>query len=635
MSLPDMDLEAYLATVENVRRTESDQVLHEMSRSDVAGGGVISANAVQGIMDNLVTQMEGLNKQLTEARGEDSIKITPKDENIESLIVISAPSPHVTCTTNLLLPFESSTVAPITTSETVSEFLNRVTTRDNPTRTTFSNVIYTQTPTTTRNTEFGRTFQPINPINTAQVHRNRSETFTTSQFDIIQQQLSILTQTVSLLTVLVNSAQKPKLLEPKVNNYEHEQNLSDFLTYFEQYCEKRYPQSPDQWLRLLEKYLTGKFLRLYNVITKTVTDYTSVKNILLKWYNQEEKKRNENKLKKYHSAKRQPGEDINLFALRLEQLACQAFPGVNMREHESLRTAFILSLSPTIQHKLREFIIQNEMITQTKVSWEKLVMLADSYDREFRPDQSFHQEQDFQEIGMNDTHRVNEPQRSEIEVIQIDTLTPQATWSEVLKRGSLSKPNRVTHNNTSQNNRQKFSPLNKNPISFNRNNNPQPMKDCSYCGKIGHTHDECYKALGICSYCKTKGHIRKDCWHYNNSNNSSTIRRENSTVTCSFCRGNHLGMDCTSRNRNEESSPRKRNSDRNQNQASPNRNRNQSPLPQRIHHQEGRTFENSSNPWIAQGAKPKTLNIEDCRMCGDSHVKGKCAGDPGNFPTPQ
>ncbi|KAL7644267.1 UNVERIFIED_CONTAM: hypothetical protein RMT77_005094 [Armadillidium vulgare] len=242
MPLPDMDLEAYLATVENVRN-ESDQVLHEMSRSDVAEGGVISSNAVQGIMEDLVTQMEGLNKQLTEVRGEDSVKRSPKDENIESLPITGVPSPHVTCTTNLLLPFDSSTVAPVTTSETISEFLNQVTTRDNPTRTTFSNVIFTQTPTTTRNTEYGRTYQPFNPINTAQVHRPRSDPFTTSQFDIIQQQLSLLTQTVSLLTVVVNSAQKPKLLEPKVYNYVHEQNLSDFLTYLNNIVKKIFIKS--------------------------------------------------------------------------------------------------------------------------------------------------------------------------------------------------------------------------------------------------------------------------------------------------------------------------------------------------------------------------------------------------------
>lgn len=102
------------------------------------------------------------------------------------------------------------------------------------------------------------------------------------------------------------------------------------------------------------------------------------------------------------------------------------------------------------------------MVTQTKVSWEKFVMLVDSYDREFQLDKNYIQEHDSHGSGKNGVHRSNEPQRPELEVNQIDTVTPQATWNEVLKRGSPLKPNMVNYNNTSQND----------------NNN----KNCQMCG---------------------------------------------------------------------------------------------------------------------------------------------------------
>ena len=334
------------------------------------------------------------------------------------------------------------------------------------------------------------------------------------------------------------------------------------------------------------------------------------------------KKRNENKLRAYHSAKRQTGEDVHLFALRLEQLAEQAFPGVNMKEHESLRTAFILSLPYNVQNKIREFIIQNEMCTQTRVPWDKLVLLADSYDREFHPWKNIETIEKKEESSVNLS-------RDNIEIIQIDNVVPQATWSEILKGSSHPRVERPRYQKSIEESRT----LKQRPKTIH--------KSYTYCGRTGHTVDECYKALGICSYCKTKGHIRNDCWHYTKDNSPPRGNNNNnrkSPLECPFCKGDHLGINCNSRrstqsNKNPHNSPSE-NSFRNLpvNNNSPPQGKNNTPLPQRIR-SNSRTFENSTlsqDPWVATGAKPKTKYIEHCNMCGDSHYEGKCLGDSEN-----
>lgn len=623
-SIPDMAIEEYLDLVESGRQNRMEQSLITPSESPE---GMISADTVKNIMGGLTNQMEVLNKKLNEAKvnaginplAEGQTNNFTKKENTAEMVQVTSTEQIGNLENDFLLPFENQLMTSSTNVSTTPLMSSIMYADHAVTTTTTTGMIFTQTPTTPVTVSHSIPFQSFLPPVTVN-HRN--DMFTASQFDIIQQQMSLLTQTVSLLTILINNSQKPKILEPKVYSYEKEQDLHKFLDYFEKYCNKKYPQSPDQWLRLLEKYLTGKFLRLYNVIVKTVTDYSTAKGILIKWYIQEEKKRNENKLRAYHSAKRETGEDINLFAMRLEQLAEQAFPGVNMREHESLRTAFILSLPTNVQTKLREFIIQNEMCTQTKVPWDKLVLLADSYDREFQP---------WKNVDHLETQAVSKEksQRRDIEVVQVDAVTPQATWSEILKR-SPPPPNRQYQKTPSWN-------LNHNRDRFNQES--KSVNFCTHCGRNGHTINECYKALGICSYCKTKGHIRNDCWH-SGKNGSSLGGNNKSVLECPYCKGDHLGINCNSRSKQ---SPPKQRGIGNKNQTScsysPPRPKTNFSLPQRTQTNNSRTYENSSltiDPWAASGAKPKTRRIDNCQMCGESHNEGECLGDhPENCPTPQ
>lgn len=174
----------------------------------------------------------------------------------------------------------------------------------------------------------------------------------------------------------------------------------------------------------------------------------------------------------------------------------------------------------------------NEMCTQTKVPWDTMVLLADSYGQKFQP---------WKNVASQPDIPIPTPIRApsrDIEDILIDLLALQATWSEVLKRtppettveSQFKSPTQNQNNNKNQ----------------NRVNFDNSQKSCSYWGTMGHTVDECYKALGICSYSKVKGHIRSNYWHKNI--NRSPPRNVTLKLKCTYCSRNYLGINCQLRN---------------------------------------------------------------------------------------
>lgn len=412
-----------------------------------------------------------------------------------------------------------------------------------------------------------------------------------TELTLMKQQLSLLTEAVGMLAELVKNSQKPKVVAPSKFQYELEHDLPRFFLQFEQFCSINYPGAHDQWCRLLEKYLEGSFLKLYTVVIKTVDNYWAVKTNLLKWFTNEERRKNENRLHDFMSAQRLSGESINMFALRLEHLAGKAYPGVNMRDHDALRTAFLLNLPKNVEHKLKEYIIQNEVTSGIRVPWERLVTLADCYDYD-RRNHNVNNCNTEKNIGNSEKSSLTNNGIDKTEVIEIDTVNVKPSWSDIVRRNQnqpLSRNNFVNRK-SSRDGDSDFQNVN--------------SSKCEYCGKDGHVMRDCYKFLGICSYCKQRGHIRSDC-----RATKTPIQNINTKLDCPFCQGPHLGMNC--------------------------QNNKQNPSSYLTTDTKTLTFTNSQKKTEnnitfnknSKGAVPKHKFIENCQLCGGSHNEGSCFGD--------
>src|SRR5678816_217993 len=251
----------------------------------------------------------------------------------------------------------------------------------------------------------------------------------------MKKRLDMLEEAIVLLTQLLKNSQKLKVVDPGKFKYESEQDLLVYLADFEAYCSLHYPNAHHQWLRLLGRQLEGKFLNIYREIIKDNREYFSVRDNLVCWYRDEERKKKEYRIQKYHAAHRYPNESIKMFALRLERLASQAYPGYDMRDHDSLRIAFLCSLPPYIETFVRQYIKMMELDGYSRAPWENIVNFADSLDSNNTAFPNSMSQTNPLEVGPSTysrTDQVVDLNESVESVMQINAALPG--WTDVLRK---------------------------------------------------------------------------------------------------------------------------------------------------------------------------------------------------------
>lgn len=409
--------------------------------------------------------------------------------------------------------------------------------------------------------------------------------------DAMQQQINLLSQAVVALTQIMQHAYKPRVVPPTKFCNKLDQHINTFFSQFEQYCHYQYPGSCDQWARLLPNYLEGSYLELYKQLSKKTLDYTIIKSTMVKWCDHEYQRMSERHLQAFNSAVMRKDESVTMFALRLEQLASKAYPGVDMRAHNTLRTAFLKSLPSTIEQRLNDCLIDFDVINGKKVEWDQLVVLADQHMYKIAND-----------MLNKGTSLSGNNYRKELDVepetVTIDNIRPVLgnSWGGIVQ----SSAQKLQMNNASIINHHK-SPSSK---------NKELLESCSFCGKKNHQIESCYKFHQICSYCKQKGHFRAQCPEvkYQSAQISS------SSDICPFCGKNHLGMYC-----NNQSSIAS-----NENSGSLKKNYSESSKPQRVK-DPSREYKERNNSFPDElGNRLVKPELDLCDYCEDRHARGDC-----------
>ena len=374
------------------------------------------------------------------------------------------------------------------------------------------------------------------------------------RFDALEAQVDMIATSVRMIAEILKQAYRPKAIPPPKFISGGNQNMRSFFYRFEKYCNTTYAEQHEDWVYVLASYLEGQYLELYHQINnESEKDYLSVKAALLNWWDYEHQQKKEKATQDFMLARMKPGESINMFALRLEQLANRAYPGLVMRNHEMLRRNFLHCLPPVIEQRMHDYILNVEGTTGQKLTFDQIVRLASQHHRECVSEQS---------SGLIDPEVIEIAQvRSSVDNNPSQSRT--SPWSDVMKRWSSKKPNRPVENNSKGNNNSSQGSLrrnsgnNDNDQTGNRSaannngsrdsrNNQQPRPICDNCSKVGHDVSMCYELLGICSYCREQGHHRSEC-----SQLKQRQQQRNTPQThkpsCPFCKGDHFGKDCQSK----------------------------------------------------------------------------------------
>src|SRR5215469_13034092 len=448
------------------------------------------------------------------------------------------------------------------------------------------------TQASTPNTQSNIINNPLNieqPQITNQQLYNMMIAMQQQQYEINKQNIETINQlktTINQMGALINdlmNTRRSKVIPPGKYRSDGGEPLLVYLKRFEDYVKHTYPGSQSGMTFLLENYLQDHILEVYKLSLQTTTDYSEIKELLLKWEKQRLKNKGERYAQDYRNIVRRPDESIQLYAMRFIALAEKAFPGSDVRTLPTVRDKFIGELPANVQAAVRSSIISLETIMGLKVKWDNLVVIVETSLAQLAQ-------------GTN----VSVPINTEPPIINLETTTaetcmwiaqgglpqPPPTYAQKLKLPQVQQPAtqkppkkspnvQMNQNSQPQNNPQGAKPKapkihinysqgkpsrGQSPVSnagSNRSTSPSSNSDfcnycrreghrivncpqrplCLFCSKRGHTADRCYSAVNRCIRCEVDGHIVENC-------PKSRKNLSNPNLECPICNGAHYGKDC-------------------------------------------------------------------------------------------
>src|SRR5215469_11036328 len=166
---------------------------------------------------------------------------------------------------------------------------------------------------------------------------NMMITMQQQQHEINKQNIETINQlktTINQMSVLIQdlmNTRRSKVIPPGKYRTDGGEPLLVYLKRFEDYVKSTYPGSQSGMTFLLENYLQDHILEVYKLSLQTTTDYSEIKELLLKWEKQRLKNKGERYAQDYRNIVRRPDESIQLYAMRFIALAEKAFPGSDVR----------------------------------------------------------------------------------------------------------------------------------------------------------------------------------------------------------------------------------------------------------------------------------------------------------------
>ena len=344
-------------------------------------------------------------------------------------------------------------------------------------------------------------------------------------------------QTLRVVTQILAHQSRPVPVPPPKFDMNDGLSFTKFIRHFEQFCSYKYPGNVSQWGILLEHYLKGTLLSLYYETRRSNSDYDSIRFELEKWVRSEEQRTKRSDYQKFCQARIKPGEDIRIFAFRLQRLAQKCHSGVDIEQLQGLRDIFCRNLTPPVLTKIQDrMVIYESEHPGEKLPWEQLVSLADAFSQ-----------QSVRSIPVP-VHSDILPEPETIEIDQLHQSHP--VWS-------IPKP--AVRNFFPQQQRSYSSAVKSKPKSKNKSNPPSPKKAyvpsvpvasvqpnvCPHCTKKGHSFENCARAKELCFRCRSPGHWIKDCPQAKQKNKDSA--QSLTRWTCPYCTGPHPGFKCSQR----------------------------------------------------------------------------------------
>lgn len=247
-------------------------------------------------------------------------------------------------------------------------------------------------------------------------------------------------------------------------------HLSEFLLTYEDYFSKAFKGNAYDKTHLLSTFISGDLLHVFEIKGGRRIPYKAMKDHLLKYYKKQKIGGRNFWQKQLHSAEIKEGESLEIYGMRLTEVAKQAYPDSSKECARHLRHQFLQALPPRIIEGISNVEGSLKATSGGKRKYLPFSSLVDL---------------------AKDLHRSSASVRPKT-----------VMWTSQTQDKSDHKDRSVSSYFGSGDKAIKTSP-------------ERDSSRCSHCKRRGHAVANCWRKLGSCLVCGKQDHQIEDCPRYN------------------------------------------------------------------------------------------------------------------------
>ena len=329
---------------------------------------------------------------------------------------------------------------------------------------------------------------------------------------------------------------KREIVTPPIFQMDGKLHLKSFLSTYESFFKSKFIGDSRDKCQQLEQFLTGDLLNVYKICGGRRLKYDQMKERLLAHYKKQKIGGRAYWRKRFEEAAPKPDETLDLFGMRLMELAELAFPKSPKEAAKMLRQTFLMQIPQRIREKISDMEkVMKATSGQKHLNFSAITQLAADLQAELPRSHTIMWSDDLQKHVQShpDSNNNREPSRGRQFWSQghLRHQTPERDGdchflSKLDKRWQGESPN-YWQSNRADHQRRWHSPdvrynarhrSSSRPWTSERaKNSDSSMKQhlyCSYCGKKNHNQSSCWRAKNACLICGGE-HKMKECSRYN------------------------------------------------------------------------------------------------------------------------
>lgn len=321
------------------------------------------------------------------------------------------------------------------------------------------------------------------------------------------------------------------------------QSLREYLSNYERYFSIKFEGNSRDCTQELAHFLPPELRACYDAVGGHRLPYEEMKRELLTWYRSHKISGTRHWRDQLRVASMKSEESLKLYGLRLRELAQKAFPTDNVECVRELRHHFLTTVPSEFARQI-EYTEGSSLVSGSgkRLSWAAIMRLAEREDERVRrrPHAGVGESSTAQDMwfSRDDTRQVYQTQFAQ----QSETPYAQPGYGQqqfAPAFADVAQEQRATSSRDSPRSPRTFTSrrgqLQRQQPSRAR---PTSAAICLWCGKVGHTVEDCWEKQGVCLGCGNPNHSWDGC------QNNRRRQPPGFQPICPICKGPHLGRDC-------------------------------------------------------------------------------------------